>query len=307
MCSSDLNYQKWQINATTTNNNSGTDSSYWLVPVTLLASNGTGTTNFANNHDLFLGIITPQDTLAWFINGNSGTDWASNFIGTVDNESLTFKTNNDFSGALDVTNANTSFGVLSNDCRFSFGSVAVGYNAGKLFSTGDDNNVAIGLYSLDALNSGGGGNIAIGSNTMTDFTSGQDNVIIGNQAMPLMTLGSNNVGIGNDVFRDVTSTGMNTAIGSLSTVELTTGINNTALGYSSLSKVLTGNGNIGIGWSSGGTNQLGSYNTYLGYNAGGSGETRQAISLGYEAGSADNTLTLSDSTFAILPGDSNVT
>ena len=66
------NYQKWQINATTTNNNSGTDSSYWLVPVTLLASNGTGTTNFANNHDLFLGIITPQDTLAWFINGNSG-------------------------------------------------------------------------------------------------------------------------------------------------------------------------------------------------------------------------------------------
>jgi hypothetical protein len=42
------NYQKWQISGTPTNVNAGTANSYWTFPVTLIASGGTGTTNFGN-------------------------------------------------------------------------------------------------------------------------------------------------------------------------------------------------------------------------------------------------------------------
>lgn len=43
------NYQIWEISGTPTNN-----TSYWTFPVTLNSSGGTGTTNFPNNHQVFL-------------------------------------------------------------------------------------------------------------------------------------------------------------------------------------------------------------------------------------------------------------
>jgi hypothetical protein len=45
------NYQKWTVSATPT-----AQVNYWEVPVTLITSAGTGTTNFANNHQLILAI-----------------------------------------------------------------------------------------------------------------------------------------------------------------------------------------------------------------------------------------------------------
>jgi hypothetical protein len=50
------NYQKWKINGAPTNTNGGTATSYWTVPVTFLSSAGTGTTGFANNHQLFVAV-----------------------------------------------------------------------------------------------------------------------------------------------------------------------------------------------------------------------------------------------------------
>jgi hypothetical protein len=49
------NFQTWEINAlptliTGTNN-------YWILPVTLVSSGGTGTTNFANNHNLIVALL----------------------------------------------------------------------------------------------------------------------------------------------------------------------------------------------------------------------------------------------------------
>jgi hypothetical protein len=52
------NYQIWQVNGTPTNTNPGTSSSYWTYPVTLVASNGTGTTNFSNNHVVILAVTS---------------------------------------------------------------------------------------------------------------------------------------------------------------------------------------------------------------------------------------------------------
>ncbi|MFZ9656059.1 MAG: exosporium protein, partial [Limnohabitans sp.] len=55
---SSSNYQIWQVNATPTNYNPGTATSYWAFPVTLLSSAGTGTTNFAHNLDIFLATLS---------------------------------------------------------------------------------------------------------------------------------------------------------------------------------------------------------------------------------------------------------
>jgi hypothetical protein len=51
------NFQKWTISGTPTNTNPGTSTSYWTYPVTLISSGGTGTTNFANNHNIFLALV----------------------------------------------------------------------------------------------------------------------------------------------------------------------------------------------------------------------------------------------------------
>jgi len=53
------NYQRWLVSGATTNFNPGAANSYWQVPVTLLASGGTGTTNFPNNHELLVMLPAP--------------------------------------------------------------------------------------------------------------------------------------------------------------------------------------------------------------------------------------------------------
>lgn len=52
------NYQTWEISGTPTNINPGTSTSYWQYPVTLLNSSGLGTSNFSNNHSLFLALVS---------------------------------------------------------------------------------------------------------------------------------------------------------------------------------------------------------------------------------------------------------
>ena len=51
------NYQTWTISGSPTNTNPGAANSYWTLPVTLVASAGTGTTNFANNQALFIALV----------------------------------------------------------------------------------------------------------------------------------------------------------------------------------------------------------------------------------------------------------
>jgi hypothetical protein len=51
------NFQKWTISGTPTHIDPGTSTSYWTYPVTLISSGGTGTTNFANGHDIFLALV----------------------------------------------------------------------------------------------------------------------------------------------------------------------------------------------------------------------------------------------------------
>lgn len=68
------NYQSWLITGTTTNVNAGTGNSYWTIPVSLISSGGTGTTDFADNHPLFLAITAG-------VSGTSGYSGYSGFSG----------------------------------------------------------------------------------------------------------------------------------------------------------------------------------------------------------------------------------
>jgi hypothetical protein len=72
------NYQIWDINGTPTQV-TGTNN-YWTVPVVLISSAGTGSTNFANNHPLFLAIVSQSGTSG--VNGTSGTGGTSGTTGT---------------------------------------------------------------------------------------------------------------------------------------------------------------------------------------------------------------------------------
>ena len=55
--SSSSNFQKWTITGTPTNINPGTVNSYWTIPVSILSSGGTGTSNFANGLDVFVALV----------------------------------------------------------------------------------------------------------------------------------------------------------------------------------------------------------------------------------------------------------
>lgn len=54
------NVQTWLITGAPTNTNPGTSTSYWTVPVSLTSSAGTGTTGFANNHELIAVVFVPD-------------------------------------------------------------------------------------------------------------------------------------------------------------------------------------------------------------------------------------------------------
>ncbi|MEO8146106.1 MAG: hypothetical protein ABI723_00650 [Bacteroidia bacterium] len=49
----------------------------------------------------------------WGLPGNTGTNPAINFVGTADNQPLSFRVNNTNSGRIDHINHNTSLGLLS--------------------------------------------------------------------------------------------------------------------------------------------------------------------------------------------------
>ena len=73
------NFQRWEINGTPINN-----TTYWSIPVTLLDSGGTGTTNFANGLELILALVQGVSGFSGQsgVSGFSGQSGVSGFSGT---------------------------------------------------------------------------------------------------------------------------------------------------------------------------------------------------------------------------------
>jgi hypothetical protein len=172
--------------------------------------------------------LADKTTNDWHVNGNSGTDEKTNFLGTVDAQNLVFKVGGMQAGLLsDYDGAShrrsTSFGVTAlNPATTAYNSTAIGWGALTSNTTGDENtslgalsmsnnttgsyNVALGAQSMNT-NTTGNGNVAFGHLTLYHNSTGNNNIGIGNQAGTSLTAGDNNIFIGNVVTPNVSTTG----------------------------------------------------------------------------------------------------
>jgi hypothetical protein len=100
----------------------------------------------------------------WNLLGNKGTDPNVNFLGTIDNKDLVFRTNNVRTGFINVDNLNFGFGynVNSDDRKaYNYGNIYLGFESGKslMSSSGSGNfyttyiGYQSGFASKDALSS----------------------------------------------------------------------------------------------------------------------------------------------------------
>ena len=252
---------------------------------------------------------------AWGLTGNTGTNPATNFIGTTDNQDVIFKRFNVQSGSLGTTN--TSFGLNAlNPTSSGILNTAIGSNALQSNTSGNSN-TAVGRNALLS-NSTGDSNTSIGANTLGANTTGSANTANGNGALNRNTIGSENTAVGNaalianidgisntsigmeSMLRNISgnnnsaigkfalanniSGSSNSAFGRASLIENTTGSFNTASGQSSLADNTTGSNNTATGYQALRSNTVGSENTALGYLSDvGSTNLTNATSIGARA------------------------
>lgn len=224
----------------------------------------------------------------WSLNGNSGTDTAVNFIGTIDNQPLKLKVNNQLAGWLDPSgNANTGFGYQSlTGITTGTNNTALGYNSLLLNSTGG-NNTATGSNALH-LTTTGTDNAASGAWTLYENRTGYYNSAAGAWAMHSNTTGFANSAIGTFALFSNATGSNNSAIG-MNSLYYSNGSDNTASGAWSLHLNQIGSGNTAIGTQSLFSNISGNNNTAIGdqagyYLTGGNGN----IFIGTSSGPASN-------------------
>ncbi len=156
--------------------------------------NGTKWSKFATRSNLA--------NLAWGITGNTGTNANTDFIGTIDDRPLIFKTNNIESGRIDAIPNNVFFGrgagKLSTGANNSF----FGHQSGSANSVGIQN-TAIGAFSLEN-NTSGINNVAVGLSTLKNSVTGNQNTAVGARALfSLNNSGGDNTAIGYEAGKDL--------------------------------------------------------------------------------------------------------
>lgn len=180
----------------------------------------------------------------------------NNFVQVVDATGDTvfklFGTNNAAIGK-DALNSNTTgqrniaigTSALSLNTTNS-SNVAIGHQAMK-DSVGKTQSVAIGV---DALKTGGSGNVAIGYQALFNGT-GSSNVAVGKDALVLSTIAVSNTAIGSEAGKSLTDGSANVLLGYNSGSALTTGGSNVFIGNFAASfnsgDIFTGSNNIAIG------------------------------------------------------------
>ncbi|MGF1556882.1 hypothetical protein [Paucihalobacter sp.] len=257
----------------------------------------------------------------WLTTGNADIVNGTNFMGTTNNVDVAFRRNNLAAGRLSLSS--TSYGVGALNLNTGIRNVALGVDALRINTSGEDN-VAIGYHSLYS-NTNSLRNVAIGYRALASLnnSASTNNVAVGYQAMEIgngnfsgnsffgsiagrSNTGNFNTGIGAGTLSRGTSAGQfNTAVGYLALEDISSGQQNTGIGVDAFYRTTTGSFNTGLGYRAGGNNVSGTNNTIVGYQAGaemnntGSQNVligRQAgfragsgnIIIGNEAGFADN-------------------
>ena len=210
----------------------------------------------------------------WQLTGNGGTNQATNFIGTTDNNPLIFKINGIKSGKIGPA---------------SDGNVSLGLNALASNTTGHSN-VAFGIYALYS-NTNRSNLVAIGDSALIIYGNGAVNYweAIQNTAVGSNALRSNTIGYANSAYGFqalfLNSSGyQNTAMGALALPQNSAGTNNTAVGYMSMNNITGGSDNTAMGTYSQASCVSGSYNTAVGEYSNYYVTTDDNTSIGYSAG-----------------------
>ncbi len=137
------------------------------------------------------GPAGPAGPAGWGLTGNTGSNPATNFIGTADDKDVIFKRNALRAGLLALHNTAYGVGAL-NPLSTGVNNTAYGTETLTVNTTGVDN-TAIGWAAL-RLNSTGGANTAIGP-ALASNTTGSYNTAVG-YALGSNTTGSYNTAIG---------------------------------------------------------------------------------------------------------------
>jgi len=175
---------------------------------------------------------TSGSGLFWSLTGNSGTNPATNFLGTTDAQPLILRTN------------------------------TTGYPTGGYLQLSAD-----GRGRLEFLNAGASVLIGEGAGAGTDFSAPRYSVMVGYNAGAAQTTGQFNTGIGAAALLSLTTGSDNTAVGMAALYSTTVGEQNTAVGRSALEGNQTGAANTAVGYRALEGNVGGSYNTALGAGA----------------------------------------
>ncbi len=246
---------------------------YWNLTDTV---NGAG----SNPYLLTKSDMKPVHDSAWTRWGNAGTNPATNYIGTSDNNDVVFERNGARAGLLNSTTESWGVGALNpantganNDAfgmnalnantsgqrNAAFGNVALSVNTTGSFNT------AIGSQAL-AANTVGSQNTAVGQGAEFANTTGLKNVAVGGNALQANTTGSQNTGVGQGaLFQNTVSN--NTAVGFQAMENNTTGINNTCLGSGAMQSNTTSGNNTAVGFNALFANSGGINNVAIGSNA----------------------------------------
>jgi len=223
----------------------------------------------------------------WNLNGNAGTNPATNFLGTTDDNNVVFGRNG--VEVMELTSKNriqfnaidqNIFVDAGNDLLTGSGNTGLGNGVLANLTTGSGN-VGIGVIALEA-NTTGIGNVGIGSLALVSNTIGQTNVAIGSNTMEQNIDGIGNMAIGGIALRNNTSGDYNSAIGVSALLLNETGDYNTGIGSQALSDNINGVGNIGIGFLSA-QYCSGDYNIGIGWQSAISPALTNAIAIGKNA------------------------
>ena len=299
---------------------------------TLILGGGNGDWNSATDINFYVGAntTTTAGDLRFKLDTNSrislsNNDGGSNntLFGYLSGEDLTTNGNfNSFFGhrsGQEITTGekNTMLGafagyssLLPDKCTL------VGYNAGGsgVMTANADGTVAVGTNALSNLTSGAN-NLAIGFEALQGHTTGNRNIAIGNGAMDgnggsTVNNSNDNTFLGFDAGGGTWTTAVcqqNVGIGNYSLDAAMNGANlNTAVGYGSLSSLTEGDSNVAVGSSALADNTTARYNTSVGasalqYNTNGEHNVAIGLSAG-RSDASDNNVTSPDQCIAIGSG-----
>jgi hypothetical protein len=179
-------------------------------------------------------LLQPLFAQDWSLTGNAGTNPATHFLGTTDNQPLTFRRNNVQAGLIDGY-SNTFYGS----------------------SAGLNNVPNVLLFQ-------GQSNTGIGAGALRENTTGKLNTALGSGALIFNTTGTANTALGEGALGTCVTAGSNTAVGHSSLANCT-GSANTAVGDGALATATSVSNSVALGAGALSQNKAGSRGVAIGY------------------------------------------